>query len=361
MKFEISEAKNGIKQCKIAKDFTFAFGGKINPLQLAYETYGELSPTKDNVILIHHALSPNSHVSSHEKNSEPGWWEAMVGAGKPIDTAKYFVICINNIGSCFGSSGPTSMNPTTGKAYRADFPIVTMSDIVKSQVLLLECLGVSKLKAVIGNSMGGMLSLTFAIEYPDMVENLVSISACYKAYPANIANRVVQRDIIQLDPAWQDGNYDKNPQRGLMTARKLGHFTYRNPSDMNQKFVGNDKSHPNEVCEVESYLDYNASKFAAKFDTNSYLSLMTAMDLFDVTRGFTDSADVFKNIQARVLVVSVDSDILFTPEQQDDLARELRSAGVDATYIQHESSYGHDTFLVETDVFGEYISSFLNN
>ena len=360
MNYEIIEGADGKNKFILKEDFSFQMGGVINPLELVYETYGSLNADRDNVILIHHALSTNSHVASHPKNTAPGWWQAMVGSGCAIDTDQYFAICINNLGSCFGSSGPASINPKTNQPYRVDFPTVTVEDIIKSQYILLNDLGIQRLHAVIGNSMGAMMSLSWAIHYPNSLEKLILISSCYKAYPANIANRVVQRETIKLDPAWQEGYYEKNPINGLKIARKLGHFTYRNPSHLNQKFINNEKSHPDEFCEVEDYLEYNATKFSNAFDVNAYLYQLTVMDLFDVTRGYKNKSDAFKKIAAKVLVISVDSDILFLPEQQEELYHELMNAKVNAEIIRHHSEYGHDTFLVEIDDIGGYIKNMLN-
>jgi len=197
----------------------FSMGGSIAPLELVFETWGELNAAKDNVIIIHHALSPSCHIASSPQHPEPGWWEAMVGPGKPIDSDRYFIICINNIGSYFGSSSPISINPVSGKAYQADFPTITMSDIVNSQRLLLQAMGIEQVHAMIGNSMGAMISLQWAIDYPNDLRNLISISSCYKAYPANIANRVVQREIIQLDPDWHGGYYTTPPPCAGLLSR----------------------------------------------------------------------------------------------------------------------------------------------
>ncbi|GAB4222984.1 MAG: homoserine O-acetyltransferase [Gammaproteobacteria bacterium] len=340
-------------------DFSFVLGGQINPLIQVFETYGTLSSNADNAILIHHALSTNSHIKAHDHNKATGWWENMVGPGKPLDTNKYFIICINNLGSCFGSSGPASINPATHQAYRADFPTVTIDDMVHAQYLVLNALGIKRLHAIMGNSMGAMLTLRWLIDYPDSVNYAVMTSSCYKPYPANIANRVVQREIIQLDPDWQNGYYTTNPQRGLITARKLGHFTYRNPQSLNDKFLNDQKQLPTHQCEIENYLTYNAQKFASQFDTNSYLYLMMAMDLFDIHRGYADLASAIQRIKAKTLIISVDSDILFLPQQQKEMHQLLTQHNVDSQFITLNSPYGHDTFLVETDRIGKYMVDFI--
>lgn len=360
MNYTITERPEGDYQFILKESFSLELGGTIEPLELVYETYGALNAKKDNVIVIHHALSPSHHVASHPRNTTPGWWEDMVGPGKPLNTNHYYIICINNIGSCFGSSSPISLNPKTHKPYASDFPTITIGDMVRSQKLLIDALGIDTLFAVIGNSVGAMLSLTWAMEFPSQVKHLISISSCYKAYPANIANRVVQREVIQLDPAWNGGHYSTHTLEGLRIARKLGHFTYRNPDNLNKKFKDNEKKALDEPCDIENYLNYNATKFADKFDANCYLTLLNAMDLFDVTRHYKNEIDAFKTIQAAVLVISVDSDVLFTPTQQEDLYQKLKKADINVTFIQHYSHYGHDTFLVETDTIGGYIENFLS-
>lgn len=347
-----NEQENGLKIYHSDQAFQFEMGGEIAELVLAFETYGELSSGKDNVILIHHALSTDSHVASHDKNPEPGWWEAMVGPHKPIDTGKYFVICINNLGSCYGSSGPTSINPNTSNAYQSDFPTVTIGDMLNAQKRLLSALGIDALYAVIGNSMGAMLSLQMAVMFPSLAKKILSISSCYKAYPVNIANRSIQRDIIQLDPAWKQGHYQQQPQQGFKLARKIGHISYRNATEMNERFH-------HDGDEINSYLEYNATKFISKFDANCYLSLLEAMDLFDISKGYASAEEALKRIKSEILCVSVDSDILYPPPQQIELKEKLMLAGVKTQYIEHHSQHGHDSFLVETDIFGNYIKSFL--
>jgi homoserine O-acetyltransferase len=335
--------------------FHFERGGSIQPLVLAYETYGRLNDARDNAILVHHALSTNSHLAATAENHAPGWWNDMVGPGAPMDTDRSFVICINNLGSCFGSSGPASTNPSTGKAYRSEFPRLTIRDMVHSQKRLVEALGIERLHAIVGNSMGAMLSLTWLVLHPDSAKNLVSVSSCAQSFPANNANRYLQRDMIQLDPDWRGGDYENSAElEGFRAARRLGLLTYRNWAELNERFV-----HKTGKESIEHYLHYNADKFVRRFDCNSYLCLIDAMNTFNLADEQGSFLEAFRPIQARVLVVSVDSDILFTPGQQRELYQSLQQAGVEAGFIEHHSSYGHDAFLVETDAFGEYIANFL--
>lgn len=339
--------------------FQFENGESIPELTVAYETYGRLNDDRSNVILIHHALSTHSHVASHEMDQTSGWWEEMVGPGKAIDTDLYFVICMNNLGSCFGSSGPASLNPATMKPYRLDFPVYTFTDIAESQMQVLRHLGITHLAAIIGSSVGAMVSMQMITNYPELADVVISISSCHKSYPSNIANRVIQRNMIQLDPDWENGYYTINPTHGLTLARKLGMFTYRS-SEFDDRFEIYQPGQPVsdmdvDVSDVESYLQYNAEKFVKLFDTNTYLYLLKAMDLFDISQGQGSDHPGIKAIQAYVAVISVDTDSLFTPDQQADLYQLLKDAGVTSHFVSHESVYGHDTFLIETEHMGTYI------
>jgi len=356
MNKQIRKLDNGCFEFTECENFHFEAGGSINPLVLVYESYGELNSKKTNAIVVHHALSTSSHLAATKKTPEKGWWNDMVGPGRALDTNQYFIICINNLGSCYGSSGPLSNNPNTSKSYGPDFPDVTIADMVRSQKILIDALGITKLHAVLGSSMGAMLSLTWLVLYPEHASYLISISSCAKGYPANHANRLIQREIVQQDPAWNNGDYcDSSQLRGFKTARKHGLLTYRNWAEINDRFV--DKLGINSI---DNYLDYNAQKFIDRFDCNSYLRLIGSMDTFDLSDGGSVKlVDVFRPIQAKVLIVSVDSDILFTPSQQQGLYHAILEAGVKVTYISHHSSYGHDAFLVETDVFGQYIQEFI--
>jgi homoserine O-acetyltransferase len=335
--------------------FDFEAGGTIQPLELAYETYGELNDACDNAILIHHALSTNSHLAATPENPETGWWNDMVGPGASMDTDRFFVMCINNLGSCFGSSGPTGVNPLTNEPYRTDFPRVSIRDMVRSQKRLVEALGIKRLHAVVGNSMGAMLSLTWLVLFPTSARNLVSVSSCAQSFPANNANRYLQRDMIRLDPGWCGGYYQEGAELdGFRAARRLGLLTYRNWAELNERFVNKTGKES-----IDHYLEYNADKFVRRFDCNSYLCLLDAMNTFNLADPQGSFQAAFSPIEARVLVVSVDSDILFTPGQQLDLYHSLEKAGVEVRYIEHCSTYGHDAFLVETDTFGEYIGNFI--
>lgn len=354
---EITAQANGSYRFVDRQPFEFANGEVLCPLELVYETYGQLNDTRDNVILVHHALSTNSHLAANPQNPEPGWWQAMVGPGKCLDTARYFIICINNLGSCFGASGPASTNPATGERYGMAFPAVTFEDMARSQKRLLDSLGITHLHALVGSSMGAMLSLTWATLYPDHASYLVSISTSAMAYPANSANRQIQNEIIRQDPAWNHGRYSNSGSlEGFRIARKFALMTYRNWAEMNDRFIGKQGEES-----IEHYLDYNARKFTHRFDCNCYLYLLKTMDNFDPRSAEGEFEGAFSPIKSKVRVVSVDSDILYTPSQQQYLYQALHNAGVAVEYINHHSEYGHDAFLVETDAFDRYIGEFISS
>jgi homoserine O-acetyltransferase len=354
---QIISLEDGSQRFIDDEGFHFEQGGSIPRLELVFETYGELNGARDNAILVHHALSTNSHLAATAQNPDPGWWNDMVGPGACMDTDHYFVICINNLGSCFGSSGPASINPNTGEPYRGDFPRVTIKDMVRSQKNLIDSLAIERLYAVVGNSMGAMLSLTWLSLFPDGAENLVSVSSCAQSYPANNANRYLQRDMIQLDPDWRKGNYENSAElEGFRAARRMGLLTYRNWAELNERFVNKTGKES-----IDHYLAYNADKFVKRFDCNSYLCLIDAMNTFNLADEQGSLVSALSPIRARVLVVSVDSDILFTPCQQRDLYEALNQAGVEVSFLEHHSTYGHDAFLIETGAFGEYIRDFIGS
>ena len=339
--------------------FTFYCGQSIPELILAFETYGKLNSAKDNAILIHHALSTDSHVASTDANLDKGWWGEMVGPGRAIDTDKYYVICINNIGSCFGSSGPRCLNPKTDKPYRASFPTVTMADIAASQHRLLQYLGIEHLAAIIGPSMGAMISLSWLALYPQSAAKAVLISSCSRAHPTNVAIRTIQREMISLDTNWQSGNYDDNTLLpGFMLARKFGHITYRSQDELNQRFQANIPI-DEQITAINAYLDHNARKFTQRFDVDSYCLLTKAMDLFDVRKHQNHLDDAFAAIEADILVVAASSDTLYPPYQQEEIYQQLVTAGGQGRYECLTTQYGHDAFLVEIQRVGALIQQHL--
>jgi homoserine O-acetyltransferase len=349
-------------------DFVLRRGGRLQNVTVAYESWGELSLNQDNAVLIFTGLSVGAHACSSKEDPTPGWWEYMIGPGKPIDTNRFYVICVNSLGGCFGSTGPSSIDPATGAPYGASFPELTIEDIAKAGHHAIEELGIDHLHAVVGPSMGGMTSLAYGLQYPDEVDYLVTISAATRALPFTIAVRSLQREIVRNDPAWRDGYYEQNvePVQGMLTARKLGLLSYRASEEWLQRF--NRLRVPPErksaetfgiEFEIESYLDHNARKFAQVFDANSYLYLSRAMDLFDVAEhGGSVNAGLAKIHVRRALVIGVETDILFPIEQQIEIAEGLKKAGrcVDFHYLN--SINGHDSFLIDREHFAPVMAEF---
>ena len=350
-------------------DFVMRRGGRLKKITVAYEFWGELSVNHDNVILIFTGLSPSAHAASSALDETPGWWEYMIGPGKSIDTSRFHVICVNSLGSCFGSTGPESVDPTSGKIYATDFPDLTIEDIAKAGHHLLHEIGIDHLHAVIGPSMGGMVALAYALQYPDEVDYLVSISAATWALPFTIAMRSLQREIIRADPVWNGGHYHdtEEPLSGMALARKLGLVSYRAAEEWHQRFdrsrISKDRrsGKPFEIeFEVESYLDYNAQKFINNFDANCYLYLSRTMDWFDVAEhGGSVMAGLAMIRVKKALIIGVTTDILFPLEQQKEIVQGLQKAGTDVDFVEIDSINGHDAFLVDSEHFSPVLDKFL--
>jgi homoserine O-acetyltransferase len=348
-------------------------GVKLGPIDVAYETYGRLAPERDNVVLICHALSGDAHVAGRHSPTDPkpGWWDVMVGPGKGIDTDKYFVVCPNCIGGCKGSTGPSSVNPKTGKSYGLDFPMVTVQDMVKVQhALLTEHLGIERLLSVTGGSMGGMQALQWTITYPEMVESAMPIATTSRLNAQGIAFDEVGRQAIYSDPDWRRGEYYGRtaPNRGLAVARMVGHITYLSEHSMREKFgrglqdrdeVGYDFGPPD--FQVESYLQYKGRTFVERFDANSYLYITKAMDYFDLEADHGCLVQAFKGVKARFLVVSFSGDWLFPTYQSKEIVRALQANGIHTTFCELQSEYGHDAFLLEDEELAETVRNFLHH
>ncbi|KXB05340.1 homoserine O-acetyltransferase [candidate division MSBL1 archaeon SCGC-AAA382A13] len=345
-------------------------GKKFGPIKISYETYGRLNEEKNNAILVCHALSGDAHAAGwHEGDEKLGWWNNMIGPGKALDTDKYFVICSNFLGSCNGTTGPATINPETEKSYGLDFPIITVSDMVKVQKKLIDHLGIDQLFVVIGGSLGGMQALNWAISYPKSVKFCVPIATSAQSTPQQIAFNEVRRKAIMADPNWRKGDYyGKTPPReGLSLARMIGHITYLSDESMRQKF-GRDLQEKNGYSfdfstdfEVESYLHYKGNKFVDRFDANSYLYITRAIDYFDLTSGGERTLrEAFEGVKAKFLVIAISSDWLYPPYQSKDIVRALRANEVDVTYSEIKSNYGHDSFLVETGQLKYIITNFLS-
>jgi homoserine O-acetyltransferase len=345
-------------------------GKTLAPVDIAYETYGQLNEAGDNVILICHALSGNAHVAglNSPDDRKPGWWDIMVGPGKGIDTSKYFVICSNFLGGCSGTTGPSSINPATGKKYGLDFPIITIADMVKLQKILLDKLGIKELLAVIGGSVGGMQVLQWTIEYPDFVKSAIPIATTSHLGAQSIAFDTVGRNAILADPNFAGGQYtnENGPDRGLAIARMIGHITYLSEQGMREKFgrqLRNSDSYSydiNSEFAVETYLDYQGQSFVERFDSNSYLYLTKAADYFDLGKEYGSLKKAFAKTNCRFLIISFASDWLFTPAQSGTMVNALVANDKDVSYCDITSPYGHDAFLLEPKVLGSFISGFLD-
>ena len=343
--------------------------GKIlEDIDVAYETYGELNKEKSNAILICHALTGDAHAAGwHMGDKKSGWWEIVIGPGKALDSEKYFIICSNVLGGCKGTTGPSSINPKTGKQYGLDFPVVTISDMVKVQKKLVDSFGIKQLTAVIGGSMGGMQVLEWMVRYPEMMKKAIPIATTASSSPQQIAFNDVGRQAIFADPDWNKGNYyetGKVPVNGLSLARMIAHITYLSDESMDIKF-GRGLQDKDEISydfsvdfQVESYLKHQGESFVKRFDANSYLYITKAVDLFDLS--VKDSlVDGLKDVQAKVEVISVDSDWLYPTEQSTELVTALNANNVETTFSEIRSNYGHDAFLLEQGQLNFILSKFL--
>ncbi len=342
-------------------------GGELSRVQIAYETWGRLAPAKDNVLLLFTGLSPSAHAASSPADPAPGWWEEMVGPGKPVDTHRFHVVCINSLGSCFGSTGPASVNLDTSKPYALTFPTLTVEDIAAAAHEALVALGINHVQVVMGPSLGGMSALAYALLYPDAVDVLVSLSSATHSEPFAIAIRSLQRELIRADGAWNNGVYPAGdgPREGMRLARKLGMMSYRSAREWTERFGRERADNAGHEAfgaefEVESYLESRARAFVGGFDANSYLYLSRAMDLFDVAEHGGTVAKAFKRLRLKkAQVVGVETDILFPLHQQQELADALQHAGVEPQYVTLPSKQGHDSFLVDMDRFRPVVGDFL--
>ena len=341
---------------------TLDSGATLAPVDIAYETWGSLDAAKSNAILLTHAFSGDSHAGG-----EDGWWNKMVGPGKAFDTDRYFIICSNVLGGCRGTTGPSSPNPANGQPYAMDFPVITIGDMVRLQVKLIDHLGIPRLLAVAGGSMGGMQALEWATAYPDRAASAIPIAATAKHSAQQIAFNEVGRQAIMGDPAWRGGNYYAGvpPARGLAVARMVGHITYMSDASMRDKFgrrlrdkdaFGFDFSVD---FEVESYLRYRGQQFVERFDANSYLYITKAMDYFDLTAAGPSLADVLGETPTRFLVLSFTSDWLYPTYQSLEIVDALRARNADVAFCELTSTYGHDAFLVDVAEQSEIVRGFL--
>jgi homoserine O-acetyltransferase len=352
--------------------FPMKRGGALHGARVAYETWGILNTARDNAILIVTGLSPDAHAAANDGNPEPGWWEAMLGPGKPIDTDRWFVVCVNSLGSCKGSTGPASTDPATGDLYRLGFPELSVEDGANAAFEVVRALGIEQLACVVGNSMGGMTALAYLLLHPGSARTHINISGSARALPFSIAIRSLQREAIRLDPKWNEGRYDdaSYPESGMRMARKLGVITYRSALEWDGRFgrvrLESDRRDDEDPFglefEVESYLEGHARRFVRRFDPNCYLYLSRSMDWFDLAE--YGQGDVMRGLAAiqveRALAIGVRTDILFPLQQQQEVADGLREAGADAAFLPLESPQGHDAFLVDFERFGPAVRGFLD-
>ncbi len=355
-----------------SEPLTLELGGRLDNLTVCYETYGRLDASASNAVLVCHALSGDSHVARHDEQDDPGWWDTIVGPGKPIDTDKYFVICPNVLGGCRGTTGPNSLSPATGKPYARSFPAVTLGDMVRVQHRLVERLGVSKLMAIVGGSVGGQQVLCWAEIMPQASRANVPIAAASRLTSQSLAFDVVGRNAILQDPHFGDGEYyDKKraPDTGLAIARMIGHITYLSRESMNIKFEA-DRLQPRDVptdfekrFSVGSYLGYQGDRFVERFDANSYITLTLAMDLFDLGATSEEVCRAIGGADCRWLIISYTSDWLFPPEESQLLVDALNAADRRVTYCNVNSPHGHDSFLLEHDlgIYDELLRAFFDD
>jgi homoserine O-acetyltransferase/O-succinyltransferase len=335
-------------------------GASIRGYELAYETYGQLNADKSNAVLICHALNASHHVAGvyEGKDKSEGWWDNMIGPGKPVDTNRFFVIGVNNLGSCFGSTGPMHTNPETGKVYGADFPVVTVEDWVNAQARLLDALGIQTLAAVMGGSLGGMQALSWTLQYPERVKHAVVVASAPNLNAENIAFNEVARRAIATDPDFHGGHFYEHgvvPKRGLRIARMIGHITYLSDDVMNEKFGrllrdGADLKYSTQDVEfqIESYLRYQGDKFAEYFDANTYLLITRALDYFDPAKKFDGNLSAaLADATAKFLLISFTTDWRFSPARSREIVRALLDNGRDVSYCEIDAPHGHDAFLLD--------------
>ncbi len=349
------------------ESFAFYRGGRLPQVKVAYETWGRLSAKADNAILILSGLSPSAHARSSSADTTRGWWERMVGPGLAIDTDRFYVICVNHLGSCFGSTGPTDVNPDTGRAYGIQFPELSMEDLAQAAHDVVNSLGIQKLHGLVGPSMGGLVALAYALQFPGASGRISLISSAPRPEAKAIAVHSLQREAIRNDPQWDNGAYtpDTKPLMGMRLARKIGMTSYRSAREWEERF-GNDRTEfPSNApfgteFQVESYLDATSARFTEHFDANSYLYLSRAMDLFDSAEHGTDLVDALSRVGANaVQVIGVETDTLFPLHQQHALAEAFEEADIPVQFVAVDSNKGHDAFLVDIDLFAPVLKTFL--
>ncbi len=355
------------------RPFALEGGGSLSEVTVAYETWGELDADASNAVLVCHALTGDSHAAGNSGKGHPtsGWWDSIIGPGKALDTDHYFVVCVNVLGGCQGSTGPASIHPDDGLPYGSRFPVVTTRDIVRTQQLLARSLGIGRWLSVVGGSMGGMQALEWACMFPEQVGSLVSIASCAAASPLQIGWSEVGRLAIAQDPKWNGGDYydaadGEGPTEGLMLSRRIAQIHYRADQSYQDRFgrssvEGRERFDLWGRYQIESYLDYHGQRLARRFDANSYLILNKVMDLHDVGRGRNGVRQALQRVSCPTLVVSIDTDALYTPRQQTELYDGLVAAGVEVELKGITSTHGHDGFLLEFKQLGPMIDRFVGD
>lgn len=345
-------------------------GIEFGPITVAFETYGKLNAAKDNVILIQHALTGDSHCARHSPDDpQSGWWDPLIGPGRVFDTDRYYIICANTFGGCQGTTGPASIDPDTGQPYAMNFPVFTIRDMVRLQKMLLTHLGIERVFLVVGGSMGGMQALQWAVDYPDMMDGVLAVATPGQASPQSIAYNEVARQAVMNDPNWRRGNYyfhDEGPDQGLSIARMLGMITFQSDASMRMKFDRRFMNATKEEMfdfstqfEVESYLHYQGQKLVKRFDANSFLYLTRALDLFDLSYGYESYEAAIDRVLAPVMIVGINSDILYPPYQQKEVVEIMERRGKDVRYAELDTIYGHDGFLIEFEKLSPIFRQFV--
>ena len=366
-KNSVGIVKSKIFKCK--NSLKLDCGVMLNEYELAYETYGKLNTKCDNAVLVCHALSGNHHLAGRYSSSDkyPGWWDSLIGPNKPLDTNKFFVIGVNNLGGDHGSTGPKSINPKTKKSWGSKFPIVTIQDWTSSQNELISYLGISRLSGVLGGSLGGMQAIQWSIQYPEKIKNAILIAAAPNLTAQNIAFNEVARQAIVTDTSFNKGDYYKlgvTPKTGLRIARMLGHITYLSDDVMGQKFGRKIKNtryqyNLNTEFEIESYLNYQGDKFANEFDANTYIRMTKALDYFDPTNGNKKKLSaVFKKIKSSFLIISFTSDWRFSPKRSKEIVKALLDNNISVSYAEIIATSGHDAFLMSDDRYHDILGSY---
>lgn len=347
---------------ELPEGFGFEHGQAIRPFTICYETFGELNADRSNAILVCHALSASAHAAGKysAEDEKPGWWDGMVGFGKAFDLDRYFVICVNLVGSCWGTTAPASVNPDTGKPYGSLYPWVTITDMVRAQRLVVEHLGIEKLRCVAGGSLGAMQVLMWASLFPDAVESIVAMAGAAAVPVEGVAWHIIGRKIIESDFHFHNGDYYDNPEalRGLQVARMVGHMTYLSQEALERKF-GRRRRHGSSQFEIDSYLEYQGSKFSKSYDANSYVRIQAAMDEMDIEEIFGSLEQAFARYRGKALLISFDSDWLFPPTEVEKVDVALKANGVESTYMEIVTGNGHDAFLIDFHLITPPVRDFL--